>query len=79
MSSFLFQRAIRTRDKKFVLYGEPEGLREDSIETMDDSEFLKALYRKCMCRFESYDEFMKTLGMLRKGETTRKELYRKHH
>ncbi|TNF52787.1 hypothetical protein EP227_06835, partial [bacterium] len=60
-SSVLWQRAVRTRNKKFIYYGEPESLPADTIETMDNKEFLKAVYRKRMCRFERYDEYMKNL------------------
>jgi len=74
-SSILWQRAIRTKGKKYILYGEPEGLSEDAIGTMDNREFLKAVYRKCMCKFENYDEYMKNLHMLNTGELSKREFY----
>ncbi|TNF52788.1 hypothetical protein EP227_06840 [bacterium] len=48
------------------------------IETMDNKEFLKAVYRKRMCRFERYDEYMKNLQMLNSGKITKRDFYQNH-
>lgn len=66
-SSILFQRAIRTEDKKCILYGEPEFLKKERIDNLSDGDFAKGLYRSLLCRFEDYEEYNRILNLLNSG------------
>jgi arylsulfatase A-like enzyme/MoaA/NifB/PqqE/SkfB family radical SAM enzyme len=74
MSWLLSQRAVRTRRKKFILYGEPESLSLSSLEAMNNAEFMTSLYRKASCTFEPYEDYMKYLNQLNSNTISKTEL-----
>ena len=78
-SSVLWQRAIRTRKEKFVLYGEPEWRPAIDSGKMNDREFLKSVYRKLIPQFEEYDEYFENLHKLNRGDITREELIKRFY
>lgn len=66
-SSILLQRAIRTEDKKYIVYGKPEFINENNTENLSNDDFIKGLYRCLLYRFESYDEYKKMVDLLNNG------------
>lgn len=73
-SFLLWQRALRTDRMKFILYGEPEALSRENVADLSDTDFLRLLYRKLKASFETYDEYMRDLRMLRTGKISRSDL-----
>lgn len=66
-SSLLLQRAIRTGNRKYILYGRPEFINRRNIENLSNNELVKGLYRSLLYRFESYDEYKKMIDLLNNG------------
>lgn len=67
----LFQRCIRTREKKYIVYGKPEILENYSF--LDDDNFLKEIYRYLFLRFDSSKESMYYTDIINKYQISRHE------
>jgi arylsulfatase A-like enzyme/MoaA/NifB/PqqE/SkfB family radical SAM enzyme len=77
-TSILWQRAVRSRREKFILFGEPEFFSDADINGMSNQEFLKAVYRKLMCTFEGIDDFMDKLKLLNAGDMSKNAFLEKY-
>lgn len=71
----LWQRAIRTEEKKYILYGKPEEFMNGSFLNLNDENFIKKLYRGLLCTFEDEPALKKYVEMLDHGDITREELF----
>lgn len=75
MSSYLlFQRALRSKTKKYIVLGRPERLDNRHVEKMSDEEFLIAYHRDLLCEFENYDVFFQRLNELKTNTITKEGL-----
>lgn len=78
ISSFLEQRGIRTKNRKYIINGTPEVfLDKDAVERMTDEAFLQNIYRGLLCRFEDYEKYFKELYDLRDKRTSRGLFFKK--
>jgi arylsulfatase A-like enzyme len=68
----LSQRAIRTNDMKFVVRGKQEDLVDLNDKNVDDEQFIKALYRKVLGRWEDPGGLEYHVMTLRKQFTDRR-------
>lgn len=66
----LLQRCLRTSDRKYVLYGAPEGLVASETDHLEDEAFIRAIYRLLCARPETEAEMKSHSGSLAQwGET----------
>jgi hypothetical protein len=72
-SYLLYQRALRDRSRKYVIYGVPEKFQDGKYEGSDE-DFLRDYYRGYRYRFESYNEFVEKLKILNKNPSARAEM-----
>lgn len=68
----LSQRSIRTNDVKFIVRGKQEDLSVLDDNKLDDEQFIKALYRKVLGRWEEPEGLEYHVMTLKNGLTTRK-------
>lgn len=73
-SYILYQRALRTRSKKYVIYGFPERFWNEKYLNMEDGEFVIDFYRYYLCRFESFDEFLKNLKIIKENPSEKSKM-----
>lgn len=75
MSYILRQRSLRTVSTKCIISGEPELLIDrDVIQSMNNDEFLQAVFRGLLCRFERYHEYLRLLKALNSNQKTKEEI-----
>jgi hypothetical protein len=68
ISSFLWQRAVRTENTKCIINGTPKIFSEnDAIEHMSNEEFIQNVYRGLLCRFEDYNDYYRLLQDFNEG------------
>lgn len=76
-SYILYQRALRTRSKKYIIYGVPEKFLKDEYLNKKDEDFLIDFYRHYLCRFESLDEFLENSKIIKKNPSEKKNMLKK--
>jgi arylsulfatase A-like enzyme len=74
-SYLLYQRALRNRSRKYLIYGRPEKFTEGNYEG-SDQDFLRDYYRCYRSEFESYEKFMDDLAMLKSNPSARADMLR---
>lgn len=72
-SYLLFQRALRDKRHKYIIFGMPEAAQKISDYSTDE-DFLRDYYRCLLCKFEPYDEFKEKLESLKKNTIKRQDL-----
>jgi arylsulfatase A-like enzyme len=72
-SYLLYQRALRDRSRKYLIYGMPEKFTEGNYEG-SDQDFLRDFYRCYRSEFESYEKFMDDLAMLKRNPLARSDM-----
>lgn len=82
---FLFQRSVRTTDKKFVYYGvffdsgisyEKFILKNKGLADLSDEDYVKSLYKIVLNRFEDQEGLSVHTGRLKSKEKTRADVYK---
>ena len=82
---FLFQRSIRTADKKFVYYGvffdgdisyEKFILKNKGLADLSDEDYVKLLYKIVLNRFEDQEGLSAHIGRLKSKEKTKEDIYK---
>ncbi len=64
-SYILYQRALRTTSRKYIIYRIPEKFSNNEYLNRKDEDFLIDFYRCYLCRFESSDEFFEKLKIIK--------------
>lgn len=67
----LFQRCVRTREKKYTIYGKPEIMENYSF--LDDDNFLKEIYRYLFLRFDAIKESIYYTDIIKKFKISKHE------
>ena len=74
---FLFQRSVRTKDKKFVYYGVFfDGGISKNLADLSDEDYVKSLYKIVLNRFEDQEGLSVHAGRLKSKEKTRADVYK---
>ncbi|MBM4140658.1 MAG: hypothetical protein FJ242_04065 [Nitrospira sp.] len=70
---FIWQRCIRTEDRKYLVYGKPEDFLDGSFLNLEKEDFLKQLFRGLLYQFEREKNplYKKLLNLLENGESRR--------
>ncbi|RZD17593.1 MAG: DUF4214 domain-containing protein [Candidatus Acididesulfobacter diazotrophicus] len=76
----LFQRCIRTKDRKLMFLGSyiEDDLLNKSINdlSISDEDYIKLLYRNILIRFEDEEGFLAKLNMLKSNQASRADIYK---
>lgn len=74
----LHQRGLRNKKTKYIVSGYPEILsQKETLNNMGNDEFLQALFRGLLCRFEKYWEYLHAIRELNNELMTRDEFIKR--